>query len=145
MWLLLPHCSSASIEARPTSLNSLKDAGTSSHWVHAVQPADTSNSLEVFVPPGRKIVTPAGEDIMLPEGAKAGSLVILRVPESSCIESWSESHVGGALGYAPSSGERPDHGSPDEAFVQAPSSMRAGDTFQMFVRGRPLEVTTPES
>ena len=68
---------------------------------------------------------------MVPAGAKAGSLVILRVPESSCIESWSESHVGGAVGYAPTSGERPDVGAPDEAFVQAPSSMVAGDTFQV--------------
>ena len=68
---------------------------------------------------------------MVPAGAKAGSLVILRVPESSCIESWSESHVGGAVGYAPTSGERPDLGGPDEAFVQAPSSMEAGDTFQV--------------
>ena len=81
---------------------------------------------------------------MVPAGAKAGSLVILRVPESSCIASWSESYVGGAAGYAPTSGERPDHGVPDEAFVQAPSSMEAGDTFQMFARGRPLEVTIPE-
>ena len=68
---------------------------------------------------------------MVPAGAKAGSLVILRVPESSCIESWSESHVGEAVGYAPTSGERPDLGEPDEAFVQAPSSMEAGDTFQV--------------
>ena len=170
MWLL-PSSGSASLEARPTTLNSVKDAGTSSRWVHAVQTTDTSNSLEVFVPPGRRIVTPtgartihsaaprvirvsvhrtssgygrtlhpplhppfthaAGEDIMVPAGAKAGSLVILRVPESSCIESWSESHVGGAVGYAPTSGERPDLGAPDEAFVQAPSSMEAGDTFQV--------------
>ena len=60
MWLLLPYSGSASLEARPTTLNSIKDAGTSSRWVHAVQTTDTSNSLEVFVPPGRRIVTPAG-------------------------------------------------------------------------------------
>ena len=60
MWLLLPYSGSASLEARPTTLNSIKDAGTSSRWVHAVQTTDSSNSLEVFVPPGRRIVTPAG-------------------------------------------------------------------------------------
>ena len=46
----------------------------------------------------------AGEDITLPEGAKAGSLVILRVPEAACIASWSEAYVGGAVGYAPGCG-----------------------------------------
>ena len=60
MWLLLPYSGSASLEARRTTLNSIKDAGTSSRWVHAVQTTDSSNSLEVFVPPGRRIVTPAG-------------------------------------------------------------------------------------
>ena len=81
---------------------------------------------------------------MVPAGAKAGSLVMLRVPEASCIASWSESELGGAAGYAPTSGERPNLGAPDEAFVQAPSAMKEGDTFQMFVRGVPLEVTIPE-
>ena len=60
MWLLVQYSGSASIEARPTALAGMKHAGTSSRWVHAVQTTDSSNSLEVFVPPGKKVVTPAG-------------------------------------------------------------------------------------
>ena len=60
MWLLLPCSGSASLEARPTTMTSLKHIGTSKRWVHAVQTTDASDSLEIFVPPGRRVITPAG-------------------------------------------------------------------------------------
>ena len=46
---------SVSLQARPTTLNQ----GQAS-WVHAVQTTDVADTLEVYVPSNRKIITPAG-------------------------------------------------------------------------------------
>ena len=78
---------------------------------------------------------------MVPSDARVGTLVMLKVPESACVASWSSSSSSSSSssGGAPTKG-----GARDEVFVQVPRGLRSGDVIQMFVRGTPVEFTVPE-
>ena len=70
----------------------------------------------------------------MPGDARVGTLVMLKVPEYACIASWSSG----------SGRQQRSGGATDEVFVRVPKTLRPGDSFQMFVRGNPVEFTVPE-
>ena len=111
------------------------DAG---RWTFAVQ--IEKGLLEVYVPVDRKIRTPGGDEMLVPDEAPTGTLVRLAVSEAACAAAWSVD-AGEDADYQE---HRPRYGDSDNRFVRVPLGMSSGERFYYFFEGKPTELVVPE-
>ena len=122
------------LEVQPKPIGFPRDEG---QWAFAVQIG--KGLLEVYVPVDRKVQTPGGDEMRVPDEAPTGTLVRLAVPEAACAAAWSVD----AGEDAESHEHRPRYGDSDNRFVRVPLGMSSGERFSYFFEGKPTELVVP--
>lgn len=127
------------LEAQPRRLpgDALPEGALTGKWTFAVQIG--KGLLEVYVPGDRKVQTPGGDEMRVPDEAATGTLVRLAVPEAACASAWSVD-AGEDAEYEE---HRPRYGGSDNMFVRVPLGMSEGEAFYYFFEGRPTELIVP--